>query len=120
MKRKIAAFLLMLFVLAPSFAKTDDEKFCKMRGYASANQDLNFYAGLLMRILVNRGIASDPNCIRAQSAGKSYQEQLNKAFTNAGFDPTKITPAMNVVIEDFAVFSMKIDVFILKNTGYLD
>lgn len=120
MKKKIAPFLLMLFVLTPSFAKPDDEKFCTMRGYASASQDLNFYAGLLMRILINREIVADPKCLRAQNTGKSYQEQLNKAFTDAGFDPTKITPAMNVVIEDFAAFSKRIDTFILKNTGYLD
>jgi hypothetical protein len=120
MKKKIAAFLLMFFVAAPSFAKYENEKFCTMQGYASASEELNFYAGLLMRILINREILGDPECLKALNTGKSYQVQLKKAFTADGFDPSKITPAMNVVIGDFAAFSKRIDTFILKNTGYLD
>jgi hypothetical protein len=120
MKKKIAAFLLMLFVATTSFAKSDDEKFCTMQGYASAGDDLKFYAGLLTRILINREIFSNPKCLKAMNAGKSYQVQLKKAFTADGFYPSKITPEMNTVIEDFAAFSKRIDTFILKNTGYLD
>jgi hypothetical protein len=120
MKKKITAFLLMLFLTAPSFAKYDDEKFCLMQGYAFENENSHFYAGLLLRILIHRGILGDPKCNNAQNVGKTYGNQLKSAFTEKGFDPSKIAPAASVVIEDFAAFAKRIDTFILKNTGYLD
>lgn len=120
MKIKTVTFVMMFFLIAPSFAKYDDEKFCAMYGYAFAHEATKFDATLLMQILVHRGIVGDPKCIRAQNAGQSYQVQLQKAFTADGFDPSKITPEMNVVIQDFAAFKKQISTFLLKNTGYLD
>lgn len=120
MKKSCALAVVIFLLTSTSFAKYDDEKFCMMQGYAFASDDLKFYSGLLLRILIHRGISAEAKCVNAQNTGKGYFAQINSAFTANGFDPSKISPAAQSLAEDFAAFTKRIDGFILKNTGYLD
>lgn len=117
-------FLLMILISAlysvPSQAKYDDEKFCMMFGYAFEINDDQFYASLLLDILVRRGIAWQPDCVTAQTLGKSYSLQLKSAITKNGFDPSKISSETGQLSDTYAQFRKRINESILKNAGYLD